>query len=166
VGVGEPSRDVHSRRLARRWGGRAVVGSRSCRFILGAVVGLSRSSSSPHIWGSLVFLCCRCHCDCLGVISSSWSWFSSHPPRPGCCHQPPSSCSAPLLLSWNTPRCFVVMPHRFVVVLRCFVVMPRHCMSVGRLPGEAVYTKREHQRDRTKLSSLHGSGNVSTTIIE
>jgi hypothetical protein len=38
--------------------------------------------------------------------------------------------------------------------------------SAGRLPGKAVNTKREHQRDRTKLSSLHGSGNVSTTIIE
>jgi hypothetical protein len=37
--------------------------------------------------------------------------------------------------------------------------------ETGRLPGEAVNTKGEHQRDRIKLSSLHGSGNVSTTII-
>jgi Retroviral aspartyl protease len=37
----------------------------------------------------------------------------------------------------------------------------------GRLPGKAVNTNREHQKDRIKLSSsLHGSGNVSTTIIE
>jgi hypothetical protein len=35
----------------------------------------------------------------------------------------------------------------------------------GRLPGKAVNTKREHQRDRIKLSLLHGSGNVNTTII-
>jgi hypothetical protein len=40
------------------------------------------------------------------------------------------------------------------------------CCILGRLPGKAVNTEREHQRDRTKLSSLHGSGNVSTTIIE
>jgi hypothetical protein len=50
------------------------------------------------------------------------------------------------------------------------VVVSRACegghVEAGRLPGKAVNTNREHQRDRIKLSLLHGSGNVSTTIIE
>jgi hypothetical protein len=35
----------------------------------------------------------------------------------------------------------------------------------GRLPGKAVNTKREHQRDRIKLSSLHGSGNEGKKTV-
>jgi hypothetical protein len=142
VGVGELSRDAHSRSLARRWGGRAVAGSGSCRFVLGAVVGLSRSSSSPHIWGSLVFLRCCCRCDCLGVVSSSWSWFSCRPLRPGCPAIGPHRLAVPLCCCRGTPpavslSCPIVSLLFSIVSLSCPVILCR-CQPLRLAPAAPI----------------------------